>query len=79
VCQIPIKGCRCLREQETLSLLLSTGWFQVQIRALFHNRTKKMTFVSNKYSRKIASLPITCMSQCIIASYTTLLEVEVPV
>ena len=30
----------CLLEQETLPLLLSTGWFQERIRAWFHNRTK---------------------------------------
>ena len=35
-----IKGPRCFIEQETLPLLLSTGWFQERIRALFHNRTK---------------------------------------
>jgi len=29
----PIKGPRCFLEQETLPLLLSTGWFQEQIRA----------------------------------------------
>ena len=29
----PIKGPRCFIEQETLPLLLSTGWFQEQIRA----------------------------------------------
>jgi len=28
-----IKGPRCLLEQETLPLLLSTGWFQERIRA----------------------------------------------
>ena len=28
----PIKGPRCFLEQETLLLLLSTGWFQEQIR-----------------------------------------------
>ena len=27
-------------EQETLPLLLSTGWFQERIRAWFHNKTK---------------------------------------
>ena len=31
---------RCFLEQETLSLLLSTGWFQERIRAWIHNRTK---------------------------------------
>jgi len=31
----PIKGPRCFLEQETLPLLLSTGWFQEQIRADF--------------------------------------------
>jgi len=36
----PIKGPRCFLEQETLPLLLSTGWFQELIRAWFHNRTK---------------------------------------
>ena len=29
----PIKGPRCFLEQETLPLLLSTGWFQEWIRA----------------------------------------------
>jgi len=29
----PIKGPCCFLEQETLPLLLSTGWFQEQIRA----------------------------------------------
>jgi len=29
----PIKGPRCFIEQETLPLLLSTGWFQERIRA----------------------------------------------
>jgi len=28
----PIKGPRCFLEEETLPLLLSTGWFQEQIR-----------------------------------------------
>ena len=29
----PIKGTRCFIEQETLPLLLSTGWFQERTRA----------------------------------------------
>ena len=29
----PIKGTRCFIEQETVPLLLSTGWFQEQTRA----------------------------------------------
>ena len=29
----PIKGSRCVLVQETLPSLLSTGWFQEQIRA----------------------------------------------
>ena len=29
----PIKGPRCVLEQETLPSLLSTGWFQERIRA----------------------------------------------
>jgi len=29
----PIKGSRCFLEQESLPLLLSTGWFQTRIRA----------------------------------------------
>jgi len=33
VCSSPIKGPRCIIEQETLPLLLSTGWFQERIRA----------------------------------------------
>ena len=36
----PTKGPRCFLEQETLPLLLSTGWFQERIRALYHNRSK---------------------------------------
>ena len=36
----PIKGTRCFLEQETLPLLLSTGWFQEQTWAWFHNQTK---------------------------------------
>ena len=40
ICASPIKGPRCFLEQETLPLLLSTGWFQERIRAWFHNRTK---------------------------------------
>ena len=36
----PIKGTHCFFEQETLPLLLSTGWLQERIRAWFHNRTK---------------------------------------
>ena len=35
-----IKGPHCILEQETLPLLLSTGWFQKWIRAWFHNQTK---------------------------------------
>jgi len=30
---------RWFLEQETLPLLLSTGWFQERIRAWFHNQT----------------------------------------
>ena len=36
----PIKGLRCFIEQETLLLLLSTGWFKERIPAWYHNRTK---------------------------------------
>ena len=36
----PIKGPRCFLDQETLPLLLSTGWFQERIRAWIHNRNK---------------------------------------
>ena len=36
----PIKGPHCVLEQETLSLLLSTGWLQERIRAWYHNQTK---------------------------------------
>ena len=36
----PIKGLRCFPEQETLRLMLSTGWFQEQIRPWFQNPTK---------------------------------------
>jgi len=32
----PNKGLYCFLEQETLPLLLSTGWFQQRIRAWFH-------------------------------------------
>ena len=35
-----IKGPRCFLKQETLPLLLTTGWFQERIRAWFDNRTK---------------------------------------
>ena len=35
-----IKDSLCFLEQETLPLLLSTGWLQERIRAWFHNRTK---------------------------------------
>ena len=35
--EVPVQGPRCFIEQETLPLLLSTGWFQEWIRA---NRTK---------------------------------------
>ena len=34
------KGTRCFSEQDTLPVLLSTGWFQDRIRAWMHNRTK---------------------------------------
>jgi len=37
---IPIKGLRCFLEQETLPLLLSTGWFKERILSWIHNRTK---------------------------------------
>jgi len=33
----PIKGPRCFLEQESLPLLLSTGWFQERIQVCFHN------------------------------------------
>ena len=36
----PIKDPHCFFEQETLPLLLSTGWFQERIRAWIHNWTK---------------------------------------
>ena len=36
----PHQRPRCFLEQETLHLLLSTGWFQEQIQARFHNQTK---------------------------------------
>ena len=36
----PIKGSRCFFQQETLPSCLSTGWFQKQIPARFHNWTK---------------------------------------
>ena len=35
----PINGPRCFLEQETLPLLLSTGWLHERIRSCFHNRT----------------------------------------
>ena len=34
------KGPRCFLEQDTLSWLLSTGWFQERTRAWYRNRTK---------------------------------------
>ena len=36
---ILLKSPRCFLEQETLTLLFSTGWFQERIQAI-HNRTK---------------------------------------
>ena len=36
----PIKGPHCFLEQETLPLLLSTGWFQELNQARYHNQTK---------------------------------------
>ena len=36
----PHQRPRCFLEQETLPLLLSTGWFQERSRSWFHNRTK---------------------------------------
>ena len=36
----PVKASRCFLEQETLSSLFSTGWFQERIWGWFHNRTK---------------------------------------
>ena len=36
-----IKGPRCFLEQETLPLLLCTGWLQERIQELFHNQNKK--------------------------------------
>ena len=35
-----IKGSRCFLEQETLPVLLSTGWFRERLRAWYHNGTK---------------------------------------
>jgi len=35
-----IKGPRCFLEQDTLPLLLSTGWFQEWIQVWFHNQTR---------------------------------------
>ena len=55
---------RCFPEQETLPLLLSTGWFQERIRAWIHNRTKikcwpygRLTYMSNKSPRWISPKP----------------------
>ena len=36
----PIKGPHCFLEQETLPLLLSTGWFQERIKERLHAQTK---------------------------------------
>ena len=36
----PVKSSCCFIEQDTLPSLLSTGWFQEQIRAWIHNQTK---------------------------------------
>ena len=36
----PIKDLRCFLQQETLPVLISTGWFQERIQSLNHNRTK---------------------------------------
>jgi len=35
----PIKGLRCFLEQETLPVLLSTGWFQERIRGPYGRLT----------------------------------------
>ena len=40
VCKNPITGFRRFIKQLTLPSLLSTGWFQERIRALFHTRIK---------------------------------------
>ena len=47
----PIKGPCCFLEQETLPLLLSTGWFQEWIRVWFHNlvlKAKGSQFIPNR-------------------------------
>ena len=38
----PIKGPRCFLEQETLPLLLSTGWFQERIRKSNSNKLRAL-------------------------------------
>ena len=50
----PIKGPCCFLEQETLPLLLNSGWLQERNRTWFHNRTKinwrpygRLTWMSN--------------------------------
>ena len=55
-------GPRCFLEQETLPLLVSTGWFQDWIRVWFHNQTKINwgpygKLMSNKPPRQILSKP----------------------
>ena len=55
LCASDSVGVRCFLEQETLPVLLSTGWVQEWIRAWFHNRTTinwgpywRLTLMSNK-------------------------------
>jgi len=63
----PIKGPRCFLEQETLTLLLSTGSFQERFRAWIHNRTKRnwassLNIVPKEIERKSQDVPVSNVS-----------------
>ena len=64
----PIKALRCFLEQETLPLLLSTGWFQEQIRAWFHNQTKMRALwkIANMLGKCFLKVPMAmkCLCKC---------------
>ena len=64
----PIKGSCCFIEQETLSSLLSTGWFQEQNRAwlnkqdwVFSNWIKQKSIKTKVLT---SSQPILCSNSC---------------
>ena len=59
----PIKGPRCLLVQETLPVLITTGWFQERIRAWYQNRTKinwgpygRLTWTSYRLCNEFTSI-----------------------